>query len=216
QDGTAIDLGTLGGSHAGASAVDVAGRVVGSSETATGDSHAFIWEAGVGMRDLGTLGGRFSGAYAIADGQVIGWSSTGGDADDNHAFLWRDGVMTDLGTLGGRWANAFDINAAGDIVGSAAAASGEEHAVLWTTRSTPALLDDLVAFGKTLAIPKELTAKLTSAAASLAAGDTLQVCSAVTSFIHMANARSGKVILASQASQLTAASSNIARLVGCR
>jgi probable HAF family extracellular repeat protein len=40
--------------------------------------------------------------------------------------------ITDLGTLpGGQYSTADDINAAGDIVGSATTPSGDEHAVLW-------------------------------------------------------------------------------------
>ena len=70
---TAIDLGTLGGIFSVAVAVNEQGQVVGTSQTAARESHAFLWENGV-MTDLGTLGGGTdSFAQAINNsGQVAG------------------------------------------------------------------------------------------------------------------------------------------------
>ena len=70
-----IDLGTLGGSAASATAVNDAGQVVGCSLHAGDDTHAFSWTAAGGMIDLGTLGGCCSEAIAVNDaGQVVGCS----------------------------------------------------------------------------------------------------------------------------------------------
>src|SRR5919201_330131 len=55
---TPIDLGTLpGGTSSVARAVSDNGQVVGSSNTASGQTHAFSWTQAGGMVDLGTLPG---------------------------------------------------------------------------------------------------------------------------------------------------------------
>ena len=81
---TITELGTLGGDSTNAVAINSKGQVVGDSETKPktgeklGERHAFIWEAGVGMRDLGTLGGAECHAVGINNkGQVIGRCETG-------------------------------------------------------------------------------------------------------------------------------------------
>lgn len=133
---TAQDLGTLGGSSY-ASGVSADGNtVVGSSVTAGGDTHAFIWTPAAGMTDLGTLGGGSSYASAVsADGRtVVGTSHPGGDAALPHAFIWTQAEgMTDLGTLGGLYSTAADVSADGRVVvGSSSRADGGTRAFLWT------------------------------------------------------------------------------------
>jgi probable HAF family extracellular repeat protein len=108
------DLGTLGGPNSFADALNN-GReegasprkdrrhvmVVGTADTKTGETHAFLWTAKHGMEDLGTLGGPFSEAVDVNDaGQVVGLSLIA--SGDSRAFTWtREHGMRDLGTIPG-------------------------------------------------------------------------------------------------------------------
>ena len=127
------DLGTLGGGDGTiAFAVSASGAVVGSSPTANGQTHAFLWNRGV-MTDLGTLGGAFSVARGVnALGQVVGSSQTA--SGQTHAFRWQDGVMIDVDP-GTESSAAFDITASGQtIIGSRGPAPRSKHAVVWSSR----------------------------------------------------------------------------------
>jgi len=126
-----VDLGTLGGEYSFAYAINDAGQVCGHSYTATGDTHAFLWDHAGGTRDLGTLGGGFSYAWAInAAGQVCGSAQTA--SGEEHAFIWDvTNGMQDLGTLGGDWSSVQAMNGAGQVCGSAKTASGQQHAFVW-------------------------------------------------------------------------------------
>jgi probable HAF family extracellular repeat protein len=122
EGGRTVDLGTLGGPHSVAHAINARGQIVGESEVLSrAGPRAFIWEDGL-IRDIGTLGGCCSIALGInAAGEVVGWSAL---ADGTaHAFLWWNGKMTDLGTLGGTNSEATDITNSGYLVGS----SGNEE-----------------------------------------------------------------------------------------
>lgn len=143
MDGHTVDLGTLGGSHSAAYAVNEEGQIVGKADLApsTGgatSTHAFLWQSG-DMRDLGTLGGSHSFAYAVNnEGTVAGFSLTPGDTD-RHACLWRTvgaGAPTtiDLGALPGDSASeAHGVNDLGQVVGTSDVApdAASNHAVLW-------------------------------------------------------------------------------------
>ncbi|HEV7758314.1 MAG TPA: hypothetical protein VGO78_04975 [Acidimicrobiales bacterium] len=139
RHGRMTDLGTLGGPNTrlGASTIgrtdllNERGQVAGTSETATGDLHAFRWTDGR-MRDLGTLGGDTSYAFGINDrGDVVGMSQRA--SGEMSAFLWRDGVMTDIGAAtGGPGSIATAVNDRGDVLGVRYA--DDFYAVLWSTR----------------------------------------------------------------------------------
>jgi probable HAF family extracellular repeat protein len=145
-NGSAHDLGTLGGHDAYALLVNDHGQVAGWSYTnsipnaTTGlpTFDPFLWEAGKGMTDLGTLGGTMAQAVNGLNerGQVVGATTLAGDTAF-HAFLWDGEKLHDLGTLGGDSSEADWINDAGEVVGGAAYTTpcpnglGGEHGFLW-------------------------------------------------------------------------------------
>jgi probable HAF family extracellular repeat protein len=127
QNGTAHDLGTLGGNDAVAMLINDQPQVAGISYTTTIANPVtgiptidpFFWEEGK-IRDLGTLGGTFGFPNWLNNlGQVVGQSNLAGD-ETFHPFLSTRGrPMRDLGTLGGESGQAFWINDAGEVVGVA-------------------------------------------------------------------------------------------------
>ena len=117
-----IDLGTLGGAHAQALAINDSGFVTGNSQTHPTDRpdsiHAFIWHATTGpvpespeipsnpsrrrMLDLGALDGDFSYGTSISSkNHVAGYSTINNFDDRVHAFLYDGEKMIDLGSLSG-------------------------------------------------------------------------------------------------------------------
>jgi probable HAF family extracellular repeat protein len=122
------DIGTLGGGLSEAFGGNNLGQVVGYSETANGERHAFVWQNGV-MTDLGSIGGHTQATAINAAGQIVGYGIT--PAGWDQALLWKNGVPTPLPGLGGQRSQATAINAAGDIVGFATKKFGARRAVLW-------------------------------------------------------------------------------------
>jgi probable HAF family extracellular repeat protein/YD repeat-containing protein len=119
---TIVDLGTLGGPNSTSGRINNSGEVVGQADTASGASHAFLYDGS--MHDLGTFGGNTSYAFGINDsGQVVGGADLAGDKVE-HAFMY-DGSLHDLGTLGGTSSGAYSINNSGQIVGAS------QDALLW-------------------------------------------------------------------------------------
>jgi probable HAF family extracellular repeat protein len=152
DNGTMIDLGTLGGTNSAANAINDLGQVVGVATTpgdAGMDAFLITPQGGVWfqdsdldgrndlMIDLGTLStDSISSATHINNaGQVVGW---GQDAlGVSHAFLW-DAVngMTDLGVSAGVTSSyAYGINEAGQVTGTAyyepLSGGGLSSAFLW-------------------------------------------------------------------------------------
>jgi probable HAF family extracellular repeat protein len=129
ENGTMLDIGSLGGAIGFTSAMNNRGQVIGVSSVAAnpgaclfggeGDPncHPFLWDRGK-LIDLntGTLGGNPLIAYGINDaGEVVGIGAFPNAPSD--AYLWREGVATDLGHLSdcGSFANA--INSHRQVVG---------------------------------------------------------------------------------------------------
>ncbi len=92
---TVIDLGTLGGDNSVARDINDDRVIVGHSDTASGETVAFIWHTDFGMQSLGTLGGANSKAYAInSTGQIVGESETA--TGEIHATLWNVSYATSV------------------------------------------------------------------------------------------------------------------------
>ncbi len=102
--------------------------MVGTTETAAGQSRAFLWADGR-LTDLGTLGGDASGAEGISPGGLVAGSATTAPGQPlrgpgTRAVLWRAGRPVDLGTLGGEASEAVAVNDAGQVVGGSTTAPG--------------------------------------------------------------------------------------------
>jgi probable HAF family extracellular repeat protein len=128
NDGTPIDLGSLGGptTNAGTS-INNRGEVVGGSQSAKdGNLHTFFWTRDTGMQDIGTLPGAVVTIAGCCNtlnnsGQVVG-ASIDGTTFNSTAFFWEKGVIYDLNTLISKsspWylQSADGINDAGQITG---------------------------------------------------------------------------------------------------
>ena len=124
--GTMRDLGSLAGPGGRSIAQEINDRrqVVGSSATADGGTHAFLWQDNK-LTDLGTLDGDTdSEAFAInKHGHVVGrsFSRLCGPCVPR-AALWIDGEATDLNSLlpaNNGWVlnAAIDIDDSGRIIG---------------------------------------------------------------------------------------------------
>jgi probable HAF family extracellular repeat protein len=140
KDGTALDLGTLGGgAQAGsghlALGINNFGQVVGFSTLSDDVTlHGFLWtkEAGT-MTDLPPVPGipnAFSSAIDINDSGVIVGVSTNFSTFD--ATIWRNGLPTDLNTLIPPHSPlhlmvACSVNARGQIIGWAIDHKGQLH-----------------------------------------------------------------------------------------
>jgi probable HAF family extracellular repeat protein len=119
-----IDIGTLGGAYAQASAINDAGYITGASQTQgmgpMVTTHAFTYRLPYPpyrrydrMVDLGVLGGNSSYGMAINDyNHVVGYSTLKTNDERVHGFLYDGKSMINLGSLGGdgnRWGSDFSV-----------------------------------------------------------------------------------------------------------
>jgi probable HAF family extracellular repeat protein len=105
RDGSAVDLGNLGGTSANnvATSINNRGEVAGNSQSSKdGNIHPFVWTRETGMRGLSNLPGAIATVapccHTLNDrGEVVGFSI---DSKGNpSAFVWRDQRMMDTNTL---------------------------------------------------------------------------------------------------------------------
>jgi len=115
---TTIDIGTLGGPAAGSQAINDRGQITGSSATAGGAFHAFLWSKATGMIDIHRPGLSVSNGYVLNNkGWVAGVAPFSGASGPLTAFRWTPATgMVNIGSFGTTsFANA--INDAGTVVG---------------------------------------------------------------------------------------------------
>lgn len=139
-----VDLGTLGGLRSVALAVNDLNQVVGWSETATGERHAFLWTEATGMRDLGTLGAAPSEARGINNaGEVVGFSAT--PSVWRRGFRWTaTGGMQPFDPLFSNASEIFALNSNGEVAGWADTIKSTgtfRHPTIWTGQGRESLGD---------------------------------------------------------------------------
>ena len=137
-------LEALGGAYSSATAVNAAGDVVGSAQTASSARHAVLWHSKQ-ARDLGLLAqGDYSSARDINDkNDVVGEANLVPNGKPQ-AFVWHAGKMKQLPNLpGGSVCSAQAINDSGAITGSCDLPKGSGHGVIWRNGS----IEDLGTLG---------------------------------------------------------------------
>jgi probable HAF family extracellular repeat protein len=149
---TIDNLGTLGGTSSAGADINNSGQVTGRSNTASGASHAFLYNGTPGsggvMHDLGTLGGTWSFGQALNNsGQVAGGSSASGNFPE-HGFLYTGtpgsgGVMLAIGFAGGISSYASGVNDSGQIVGGTFSSGGDPDSTyaFFTAPGSSGLMD---------------------------------------------------------------------------
>jgi probable HAF family extracellular repeat protein len=147
QNGVMRDLGLFAGDEdGGATAINNAGQIVGSSgridpETYESSYRAFIYSTGA-MTALPVPSWEAYAADINGAGVVVGTMRAGGGFSNFHAWVYIDGTVTNLNTLipsgtGLHIAYANAINNAGQIAATAFDAQGRYHAVLLTPGQGP-------------------------------------------------------------------------------
>jgi len=150
------DLGTLGGPHSRANAVDGT-WVVGWASSASAPMHPFAYDlaaARSSMLDLGTPAavpvGAGCSAAAIRGGWVVGNCGWQGAQVMSRAFAYdlgaRQPIMIDLGTLGGPSSTVIATDGVW-AVGGSDTAGGDSHAFAYRLAAPHPVLQDLGTLG---------------------------------------------------------------------
>ena len=131
ENGTMLDLGTLGGTLGFPMALNNRGQVVGQSNLA-GDLTATPFFGTGDCSGPGHTWRDFRSAFWINDaGDVVGVATNQNDSAFL-AFLWKNGVMIDLGTVAGdTCSQAESINSEGQVVGASGICFQTARAFLW-------------------------------------------------------------------------------------
>ena len=126
--GSSVQFSTLFSPFTVVRSINDAGQVIGYSDTAGGDTHAFLWDTANGIQDLGVLpGGTTSVPSAINwSGWVVGYGTIA-ENPGTSGILWKPSAtksaeVVDLNSLvdpASDWHVMFavDINDVGDIAG---------------------------------------------------------------------------------------------------
>ena len=136
-----LEIGTLGGAWSDVKGVSGdGGTVVGSSTTAAGKAHAFVWRLKAKMLDIGKSnpGGSIATAASVKGTTVVGWASPIDTSNTNSElpFYWRGAALKFLMPLGGAGATGRAWGVSGNgalIVGESTTSAGALHATLWKT-----------------------------------------------------------------------------------
>lgn len=128
--GLRYDIGLPGDLESTAAAINDAGWITGSVQTAGLQWRAYRFHKESGLRALDTLGGPSSNGSAINEyGVVVGHADTYDGT--YHAFVDTGVTLLDLGTFGGKNSYALGINKHGAVVGAADRANGFRQAFIY-------------------------------------------------------------------------------------
>jgi probable HAF family extracellular repeat protein len=116
------------------SALNDAGLIAGSSDTATGARQAFAWTRTAGLVNIDTLNSYDALVVAVgAKGEVAGNRIASLASPFYHPFLWTPATgMVDLGTAGGTEAFVLAMSPRLHIAGLIDLPDGNQRAMSWT------------------------------------------------------------------------------------
>ena len=126
------DLGTLGGDHSFAIAINDFDQVVGESRpSGNQDPHIFLYSGG-NLIDISAANNIGPGTYASTANAISNWGQIAANISNGHAAILVQGTTTDLGTFGGIYSVALGINNASQAVGYYSSPGFLNHAFLYS------------------------------------------------------------------------------------